>query len=245
MRMSPFKPVKQNRISENVVSQLKGAILSGSYCPGTRMPTERELTEQFRVSRVVVREAIRELERTGFVKILQGPSGGAFVTDLSFDNLSNAFLDLFLANKLSASELIQSRLHIESETARLAARNKDSRSMEQLNKALEMEMAPRVSHEEQVAGRLRVDRLVTEMCGNRIYMAIASALHNLTREIILVVKPTRKVIFSHEEHVEIVRAVAAGDAEAAAEAVRKHILSIGRSLVDLETTYRRQKGLAR
>jgi GntR family transcriptional repressor for pyruvate dehydrogenase complex len=245
MTAGSFKPVKQNRISENVVSQLKGAILSGSYCPGARMPTERELTEQFQVSRVVIREAVRELERTGFVKILQGPSGGAFVTELSFDNLSNAFLDLFLANKLSAAELIQARLHIESETARLAARNKDSRSIKQLDEALEMEMIPTVSHDGQVAARLRVDRLVTEICGNRIYMAIASALHNLTQEIILVVKPTKKVIFKHEEHVEIVRAVTAGDAEAAAEAVRKHILSIGRSLVDLENTYRQRKGLAR
>jgi GntR family transcriptional repressor for pyruvate dehydrogenase complex len=245
MTARPFKPVKQNRISENVVSQLKGAILSGSYRPGARMPTERELTEQFQVSRVVIREAVRELERTGFVKIFQGPSGGAFVTDLSFENLRNAFLDLFLANKLSASELIEARLHIESETARLAARNKDSRSIDRLNEALEMEMVPKASHEEQIAGRLLVDRLVTEICGNRIYMAIASALHNLTQEIILVVKPTKKVIFNHEEHVDIVLAVAAGDAEGAAEAVRKHILNMGRSLIDLENTYRRRKGLAR
>ena len=77
-----FKPVKQDRIAVAIVNQLKAAILSGRFKPGERMPTERELTEQFQVSRVVVREAIRELEIKGFVKILQGPSGGAYVTDL-------------------------------------------------------------------------------------------------------------------------------------------------------------------
>ena len=120
-----FKPVKQDRIAVAIVNQLKAAILSGRFKPGERMPTERELTEQFQVSRVVVREAIRELEIKGFVKILQGPTGGAYVTDLSFDHLNNAFLDLFHYNKLSVAELIQTRILIECEIARLAAANVD------------------------------------------------------------------------------------------------------------------------
>ena len=118
-----FKPVKQDRIAVAIVNQLKAAILSGRFKPGERMPAERELTEQFQVSRVVVREAIRELEIKGFVKILQGTTGGAYVTDLSFDHLNNAFLDLFLYNKLSVAELIQSRMVIECEIVRLAAAN--------------------------------------------------------------------------------------------------------------------------
>ena len=115
-----FKPVKQDRIAVAIVNQLKAAILSGRFKPGERMPTERALTEQFQVSRVVVREAIRELEIKGFVKILQGPSGGAYVTDLSFDQINNAFLDLFHSNKLSVAELIQTRILVECEIARLA-----------------------------------------------------------------------------------------------------------------------------
>ena len=85
------------------------------------MPTERELTGQFQASRVVVREAVRELEIKGLVKILQGPEGGAYVTDLSFDHLSGAFLDLFLYSKLSVTELIRARTLIECEIARTAA----------------------------------------------------------------------------------------------------------------------------
>src|SRR5512135_3364175 len=118
-----FTPVKQTRIAVEIFMQLKAAILSGRFKPGERMPTERELTQQFQVSRVVVREAIRELEINGLVRILQGPTGGAYVTDLSFDHLNNAFLDLFLYNKLSVAELIHARLVIECEIARLAARH--------------------------------------------------------------------------------------------------------------------------
>ena len=83
--MHTFKPVKQPRISEEVLRQLKEAILLGQFKSGEKLPSERELTEEFRVSRGVIREAIRALEITGFVVTRQGPAGGAFVTELSFD----------------------------------------------------------------------------------------------------------------------------------------------------------------
>ncbi len=241
--MKPFRSVKQTRISEEVVNQLKGAILSGDYKPGEKIPPERELTEQFQVSRVVIREAIRELELTGFVRIHQGPIGGAYVMDLSFDHLSNAFKDLFLANKLSAAEVIQTRLHVDPEIARLAALTKDEKSIKRLNLALEAELKKEPNHDTRVIRRFEVDHQLAQMCGNRIYQAISKALLDLTREIVLTVKPDSTVIFNHEEHVDIVRAVSTGNAEAAADAVRNHIHAIGDGLIKLEKTYRKQRGL--
>jgi GntR family transcriptional regulator, transcriptional repressor for pyruvate dehydrogenase complex len=242
--MKPFKSIKQARISEEVVNQLKGAILSGDYKPGEKIPSERELTDQFQVSRVVIREAIRELELTGFVRIQQGPAGGAHVMDLSFDHLSNAFKDLFLANKLSAAEVIQTRLHTDPEIARLAALNRNEKSIQPLNRALEAELEKEPNHDKRVTRRFEVDYQLAQMCGNRLYQAISKALLDLTREIVLTVKPDSTVIFNHEEHVDIVRAVSAGNAEAAADAVRKHVHTIGDGLIKLEKTYRKQRGLA-
>ena len=132
-----FMPVKQNRIAVEIVSQLKAAILAGRFKTGERLPTERELTDQFKVSRVVVREAVRELEIKGLVKILQGPTGGAYVTDLSPDHLNNAFLDLFLYNRVSVAELIQARLLIECEVARIAAARVATESARRLQDALD------------------------------------------------------------------------------------------------------------
>jgi GntR family transcriptional repressor for pyruvate dehydrogenase complex len=74
--MGRFKPIKQFRISEEVLSQLKESILLGKFKSGEKLPSERELTEEFQVSRGVVREAIRILEITGFVTMRQGPTGG-------------------------------------------------------------------------------------------------------------------------------------------------------------------------
>jgi len=244
--LKSFAPIhKKPRISQEVVAQLKNAILTGLYKPGEKIPPERELTEQFQVSRVVIREALRELELKGFVKIHQGPAGGAYVLDLSFDQLSDALLDLFKAGKLSVVELIQVRLHIEPEIARLAALNADARAIDRLKQALEREQETGTSHSATVSRRFQVDHILAEMCGNRLYQAISKAILDLTREIILVVKSNRTVIFRHDEHVQIVRAVEQRDPEAAAEAVRRHLMSIGTGLEQLEKAYRKQMGFAK
>ena len=236
-----FKPVKQDRIAVAIVNQLKAAIFSGRFKPGERMPTERELTEQFQVSRVVVREAIRELEIKGFVKILQGPSGGAYVTDLSFDQLNNAFLDLFHSNKLSVAELIQTRILVECEIARLAAAQAQPESAAPCR----TRSMPRGPADCRIPAssptRLMVHHLLAEMSGNRVLQAIASSLFRLTGEVILEVKPVEEVIHRQEEHAEIVRAVLARDPNAAAAAMQRHLESMGK-LVKLEGIYRRKMG---
>ncbi|MFO7708045.1 MAG: FadR/GntR family transcriptional regulator [Desulfobacterales bacterium] len=240
----PFIPVKQNRIADAIVSQLKAAILSGRYTPGERLPTERELTGQFQVSRVVVREALRELEITGLVKILQGPSGGAYVTDLSADHLESAFLDLFLYTKVSVAELIQARLLIECEIARLAAVHCDAESLRLLQAAIDAEQTASGSHADFVSNRLRFHHHLAAMSGNRLLQAIASSLFRLTGEVILEVKPVKKVIHRTEEHAGILRAIKDHDPDAAALAMNDHLQHMGKRLGQLEGLYRKKMGSA-
>jgi len=242
--VNDFKPVKQNRISVEVVDQLKRAILSGRFKAGERMSSERKLTDQFQVSRVVVREAIRELEITGFLKILQGPNGGAYVTDLSYDHLGNALFDLFLANKLSVSELFRTRILIECEVAGLAAVNAQPESLSRLEQALKDEESASSSQAKLITDRLMVHYLLAEMSGNRILQGIASALYHLTHDVLLVVKPVKTVIHRHEEHAALVRAVRSKNPRAAAAAMKRHLESVGKQLVSLEGVYRKEKGLA-
>ena len=75
-----FAPVHVGRTSNLIVNQIRLLIRNGRLTPGDRLPTERELSEQFCVSRVTVREAMRALEATGLVTIRVGARGGAFVT---------------------------------------------------------------------------------------------------------------------------------------------------------------------
>ena len=241
--MLSFAPIKQVRVYEEVLRQLKYSILAGRYRPGEKLPSERELSLQFQVSRVVVREAIRALELTGFVTLRQGPSGGAYVKDLTLDHLSSAFMDLFQANKLSAQELIQVRLHTEPEVARIAAMNIRDESSKSLEEAFQAEHNPTLSHSEWVIKNLKIHYILAEISGNRLYEAVVNPLLDLTREIVLVVKPSHKVIHDHREHKAIIDAVSSGDPDASAAAMVQHVSNVGSALVELESSYRRNKGL--
>jgi DNA-binding FadR family transcriptional regulator len=90
-----------------------------------------------------------------------------------------------------------------------------------------------------------VHHILAEMAGNRLLQAVATALFRLTSEVILEVKPPKKVIHRTAEHAEIVRAVVGGEPAAAADAMQRHLEKMGERLVKLEGAYRKQKGLAR
>ncbi len=241
--MPDFEPVKTLRISENISTQLKNAILKGDFKPGQKLPSERQLTEAFQASRVVVREALRTLELSGFVRIRQGPRGGAYVQRLGYERLTEYYTDLFLSGALSVGELVEARVHLEPEIARLAAQNLTPEAAARLKQALSREQIPAMKHADWVHRNMATDYVLMEICGNRLFQAMLDPLLRLTQEIILVVKPRRTVIHDPREHEAIVDAVLAGDGRRAARAMRDHIENVGRSLTGLEKAYRRQKGL--
>jgi DNA-binding FadR family transcriptional regulator len=65
--MARFRPIKQLRVSGEVCEQLKQSILSGHFKAGDKLPSERDLAEEFRVSRVAIREALRALGNSGLL----------------------------------------------------------------------------------------------------------------------------------------------------------------------------------
>lgn len=82
MTKSPFRwlETEGDTTSRVLTTRLVRNILDEDYAPGERLPTERELAEQFDVSRHVVREALKRLEVLGLVRIKQG--SGAYVSDV-------------------------------------------------------------------------------------------------------------------------------------------------------------------
>lgn len=91
---SPFRSIKNNvKLSDQVLDQIQGAIMSGEVQPGKRLPPERELAETFGVGRSVVREAVRALEQRGLVEVRHGL--GVFVSS-SVDHVLSDSLRLLV-----------------------------------------------------------------------------------------------------------------------------------------------------
>jgi GntR family transcriptional repressor for pyruvate dehydrogenase complex len=239
--MIEFKPVKQSRVSEEVAGQIKQSILLGHFKPGEKLPPERDLAEQFQVSRVATREALRKLEHAGFIVTRQGATGGAYVTDLSFEYLVNAFLDLFLADKISVPELAQVRLLIEPEVARLAASRITPEYAQYLKHALEAEELPVTSLYEDMERKQKAHIILAQMSSNRILEALVRSLMGLTRKAVEAAEADPRYMHPAGMHSPIVEAVLKGDAEAAAEAMKKHGIEFGEILIKMENVYREKK----
>ena len=236
--MAIFRPIKQFRVSEDVANQLKQSILLGHFNTGDKLPAERELAEEFQVSRVAIREALRKLENSGFIVTRQGTTGGAYVIDLTFEQLINAFLDLFLAEKISVPELHQVRLLIEPQVAQLAASRITPEYAQRLKHALEVEELPVSSLSEDMERKQKVHIILAEMSGNRILEGLVRSLMGLTRRAVEAAEADPRFMHPAGMHHPIVRAVLEGDAEAAASAMKKHTIEFGENLIKMERIYR-------
>ncbi len=245
--MTRFKPIRQSRVSDKVAEELKRSIIVGQFKTGDKLPSERELAEEFQVSRVAVHEALRSLEISGFIVTRQGPAGGAYATDLTFERSVNAFQDLFIAEKISIEEVHQVRSVVEAEIARLAALNVTEEFARRLSDSLAIEELPVVSLSEDIARKMAVHFIFAEMCGNRFLEALERSLMGLIRIAVETMDSeaggTFDFLHLHPQgmHRPIVEAVIAGDSVASAYAAKEHAVKYGENLKQAERAYRERK----
>jgi GntR family transcriptional repressor for pyruvate dehydrogenase complex len=116
-----YTPVKSARLYEQIVEQIRERILSGELQDGDQLPTERELAEQFDVSRTAVREAVKALTQSGLVEVR--PGRGTFVTRDTSRAVKHS-LDLIVRIERASgwADLVEIREILEPEIASLAAK---------------------------------------------------------------------------------------------------------------------------
>lgn len=136
--MKSYTPIQTERIYEQIVAQIKKQIESGELKVGDKLPTERELTEQFKVSRTAVREAVQALREKGVVEVY--PGRGTFITNTIFKSASES-LELMMkmsgSDQDSFSELFELRKILEPELAALAAERTTDEDIATMQEAVE------------------------------------------------------------------------------------------------------------
>lgn len=192
-------------LRDKVVDELRRRIIDCDYAPGHRL-TEDRLAEDFGVSRNPVREAIRVLEREGFLIAL--PRRGAVVASISAGDLENIF-DVRLSLEALAAQLAAQRLHPGGATIldallAKAASTTTAGELSELNTAFHGE--------------------VCRLSRNSLLTGIMESLHDRLRWIYRQTALERAPD-SWIEHEAIAVAIRAGDAEAAGRAARAHVLA--------------------
>lgn len=117
--MMNYKKIQQPKISDVILQQLEDMILEGSLISGQKLPPERELAQQFEVSRPSLREAIQKLETKGLVYRKQG--GGTFVQENLLAGMGDPLFDLMASKAEAQFDLLEFRHGIQGMAAYYAA----------------------------------------------------------------------------------------------------------------------------
>lgn len=128
-------PVETKRASEEIFEQIRGMIVQGEIAPGERLPSERKMMDMLKRSRPTIREAMRMLEREGYVKIIPG-SNGAVVQEISLDNVVQSLDTVLQYNRVSLENILEFRRINETSAVRLAAERRTKEDLDALGQVL-------------------------------------------------------------------------------------------------------------
>jgi len=211
------------RATDQAIAKLKELISSGEFSAGARLPTERELTQRFGISRSSLREAVRALALVGVLEPRVGD--GTYVTTLEPDMLLTGIGFVSdLANAESLLEIHHVRRILEPEATRLAAQRLTEADFERLRACLRsMETAD--STAAFIEADTQFHRVILDKCGNA---TLASLIQNLSSDTLrarlwqsLVARGAVEATLA--SHWSIYNALVARDADMAAAADVMHL----------------------
>lgn len=207
-------------MSDRLVRQIERLIVEGGLRVGDRLPSERELTRTYSVSRSVVRDAIASLEQQGLVRAQAG--SGIFVEDASQNALAQVLAGMVRRQTISLLEVLEVRTIIEVQNAALAAERWTDAALTTAEQGIrDMENAKTPGSF--VEGDLRFHEGIAAAAGNRVAMAILASLRSLLLEGMLIgtaVDGARQAAI--EDHRAVFQAVEARDAARAADLMAAH-----------------------
>lgn len=198
---------------EQVVAQLKRAILSRQLRPGDRLPPEGELAAKFGVSRQVLREALKVLAANNLITSNRGRDGGTFVvnpgTEMVARSLAETLQMMLDLDSVSLGEIVEARQTVEVGCARIAAQRRTAEDLEAMRQALERASADHTSAEEWLDLDVVFHEAEAAAGHNRVLALPLAAMHavvqpRLNRLIYPLLDP-KAVVAQHREIYEAIR----------------------------------------
>lgn len=226
---SGFERVRQVRVHEQVALQLRQRILEGDYQPGDRLPHERELIEEFGVSRHGVRQAMQLLEQQGLVDVRVGSGGGCFVAPRALEPVRRSFANLFALRGIEIQEFLAAKSKIEPTIFGAAALTITAEQLDELRDNMAACHRALGAGDDDLLYRLAHDfhRIVSRATDNVILELVLAALIDVANHI-----PNFRgspsggwddVLADHEE---ILDGLARGDEEHVQEVACRHAASV-------------------
>jgi GntR family transcriptional repressor for pyruvate dehydrogenase complex len=229
-----YDPLKKITLREMIVERIKELIIAQKIKPGEKLPSERELARQMRVSRSAVREAIMVLSSLRLVEVRQGE--GTFVNKITIDSIvDQTILGLLVAKDINL-KLFEVRRAIETNTAAIAAERATPSDLEKIFQQMVL-MEDFISQRSR--GYLKADfdfhLAIAKATQNEIFVHILSSFAGS------LVKCWEQTLFDKQileraqnYHRKIFSCIEARDSEGATEAMHGHLDFLEEALEQLE-----------
>jgi GntR family transcriptional repressor for pyruvate dehydrogenase complex len=235
-----YTPIQSLKVFERVAVQIEQRILDGELRSGDRLPTERDLAEQFQVSRTAVREALKILAQKGLVDMR--PGRGTIVIDGSQEAMQHSIglvMKLKLGEVGGSNSLVEVREILEVEIAALAAARATETEISALREAVETMDDNLDDADAFIAADNRFHETLAQATQNTLIFILVNSIVNLLSE-------QRKQIFETEggpqrgqiHHKRILESVSRHDPETARAAMRAHL---GQVRKDIGTSLERER----
>jgi DNA-binding FadR family transcriptional regulator len=221
-------PVRTGNAFEETVERLLAVIKLGLVAPGDRFPAERELAAQLGISRLTLREAIRELQQAGYVESRRGRFGGTFVTYRPPLPSEAEAARLARENAARLTDALTFRMAVETGAAEALARSSELRAVGREVLLARLAAVNSASPEDY----RRLDTLfhlsIAELAGSSLLTAACVDARMRLNDLLNAIPVLRRNIdHTASQHAVIATAILAGDAERARWAVAEHLDGTG------------------
>lgn len=210
--------------------KLRSFIAEGGFSHGSRLPAERQLTEELGMSRTVLRRALGKLERDGMIWRHVGK--GTFISAAERRAANDETVEL--GRQLTPFRMMRARMVIEPALAREAAANASGEVLMQMRRTVERMRTATTWNEYEEQDDL-FHRLVAEASDNLLLVSLFDHLNEVRRSVAMgsVTRLSAHPSASHSsfaEHDAIAEAIGNRDPMAAYDAMRNHLRSVSQRL---------------
>jgi GntR family transcriptional repressor for pyruvate dehydrogenase complex len=215
------------KASDVVAAELRRRILAGRLAPGTPLPGEAALMEEFGLGRGSVREALRLVESEGLISVKRGPQGGAVVTRPDLTNVTRSLASWLSVAQAPLGQLTGFRNVLEPAAAALAAKHATDEQCEALLAAAKSDAAYQESGPP-------FHTLIAQATNDEMFQAVLSIVYNLMvwHHAEPFDQDSENTAVMHKAHQKIAAAIARGDAAGAERAMRQHVEAEERILAE-------------
>lgn len=213
---------------DTILSSIRNMIEAGDYPLNSKLPPERELSEQLGVKRTVLRKALAKLEAEGHIWRHVGK--GTFVGSPPSSLLSDVS---DIAARTNPSQVMEARLMVEPELARLAALHATAAEIDEMARCIKGTKQAREWRTYEMWDN-KLHRSIAKASGNVCLLAVFDMLNSIRRAVAW--KRLRKhelgrAHHSFAEHDALVEAIGERDTEEAAAIMRDHLRAVRRDLL--------------